>query len=148
MSAPTDRERPLTDHGLSQAAALGDDMRRREFVPDFIFCSPSKRTQQTLDKLLFEGTPCEHPDRMYNAPAGDLLNFIQNTNDDIQNLMVIAHNPGIHQLAHMLSKEEISDAYSRLLQGYPPASLSVLECTNESWADIQPAHNKLAELLN
>ena len=148
MNAPSDRERPLTDFGKSQASALGEDMKRKNFVPELIYCSPARRTSETYEGLNFENIAAEQPERLYNAPACDLLNFIQNTNSNIASVMVIAHNPGIYQLAHVLAAEDVSDAYNKVLMGYPPASLSVLECDIDDWASIQPGQNTLIDLIN
>lgn len=147
MNAPTDRERPLTENGLAQATTLGAEMKRQGFVPDFIYCSPARRTRQTFEKLSFENVPSEQPDRLYNAPAGDILSFIQNTSDDIANLLVVAHNPGIHQIAAMLAEDDNSAESSKLRMGYSPATLTVLSCACEKWSDIKMGANPIIEII-
>ncbi len=143
-----DRERSLTDDGANDAAALGLLIKKQNYTPDYIFCSPAKRTQQTLEQLFLEGVKTQKPEPLYNSPCGDLLNFIQETNDDVQTLMVIAHNPGIYQLAAMLAAEGDNDSLTRLMSGgYRPATLSVLNLGADKWSAIQPGDNELIDLI-
>ena len=146
MNAPTDRERTLSDAGAAYSKTLGDKLRHMNRLPDFIYCSPARRTQETLKNLELQ-VHGEQPERLYNAPAGDLLHFIQSTKDSVNALMVIAHNPGIHALAMMLMDNSDQLKTSSLHYGYPPGSLTILDCPCESWRDIQPGENRLIELI-
>ena len=145
----SDRERALSDTGKADARALGLEMKRRSYNPDFTFCSPALRTKQTLEGLerALPDLSVEYPDKLYNGACGDLLRFIQNANDEIENLMLIAHNPGIHELTAMLAGEGAPALVSRLAAGYKPGTLSVLDCPGQNWADIQPGENPLTDLL-
>lgn len=147
MNAPSDRERPLTDHGLRQAEALGNTLRERDLLPDFVYCSPALRTRQTFERLNLPSPASEQPERLYNAPTGDLLSFIQSTKDDVESVMVVAHNPGMHQLVVTLADMADNKAMDRLTFGYPPATLTILECPCRQWSEIQPGMNKALDII-
>lgn len=145
----TDKERKLSPDGEAESKALGRAMKVRHYQPDFILCSPATRTISTLDGLMetIEPARADYPTKLYNASRGDLLHFIQNIDDKVNNLMIVGHNPGIYELATALVLEDPETPLNRLTADYKPGTLSVFECNIESWATIQPATNKLIDLL-
>lgn len=147
MNAPTDRERPLTEHGVTQAEELGETMTRLGYLPNYVYCSPAKRTRQTFEKLGLSIKTPEFPERLYNAPGGDILSFIQSTNDDVQNLLVVAHNPGIHQMAAMLAADDHEEYFRKVHMAYAPGTLTVLEYKGARWSDIQRGENTILDLI-
>ena len=140
-----DYQRPLTLHGIQQAQNVATSL------PDIklCICSPALRTKMTLDSLLKAEANIQktlYSDKIYNGPAGELMAAIQAQGDE-ENLLLIAHNPGIHQLADTLSTEDESKQREHLRFNYAPATLSVLECPIERWKDIQPHKNTLIDLI-
>jgi phosphohistidine phosphatase len=144
-----DFERPLAPQGLEDAAALGKVMVKQSYLPDTVFCSTAIRTRETLDALGLPATAnITHIEKIYDATAGDLLKMIQNTDDSAQSILLVGHNPAIHELALRLSSEESGlSLLQRLLQGYSPATLSVLDVPCKCWNDIQLGENFLINLL-
>ena len=141
----SDYERVLTAHGQDQAAALGRAMRQRALQPDMVYCSSARRTRQTLGGLAsgLEEIKTHYAEEIYCAPAHTLLHMIQGVEDDLSSLLLVAHNPGIYELAVMLS-----DDHTRLSAGYAPGTLSVLACPCDQWADLRPGQNRLSDYLD
>ena len=140
-----DKDRTLSDHGINQAKTIGGTL------PDIdlCLCSSALRTRMTYDNVIEGGAnikKVDYQDALYNAPAGDLLHAIQNAGD-VENILLIAHNPGIHQLANMLIKEDSSSLRERLRFDYAPATLCVLDCHLVVWPDLQVAQNQLLDLV-
>ena len=80
-------------------------------IPQLIISSPSKRTKMTLDLLKKEfndtnktakDIPVIFDDRIYDAYVTDLFNVVTETNDEINNLMIIGHNPGVQMLTEWI----------------------------------------------
>jgi phosphohistidine phosphatase len=138
-----DHARPLTPFGMNQARAQGEHLKNI----DLALCSSANRTRLTLENAMRENTPhkIKYSDDLYNASAEKLIIEIQK--EEAENLLVIAHNPGIHQMAHMLAKEEPSDKYEELGLTYPPATLTILECPVGSWAELNPGQNTLIDYI-
>lgn len=148
-SAGSDRERKLTPQGLQDARALGQAMKARGFVPDFILCSPVTRTRQTLEQVMesFGKIPAEFPKSIYEEGYGELLKLVQGVEDSVGALLVVGHNPSMHQFAASLAFEDGHPALNRLAAGYAPGTLTALEVPRASWADLQPNENRLVDLL-
>jgi phosphohistidine phosphatase len=128
-----DKERMLTDFGKEQGFNVG--LFLKNHVIETVLCSEAKRTQQTLEQLQKAGASFNKIDileKFYNAPAEILFEAIEETEN---NVLAIAHNPGIHHLAFQLAKEGEPHLIDQLAMGYPPATLSVFE------------ENKLIELI-
>jgi phosphohistidine phosphatase len=143
-----DRERKLTPQGLEDARILGETMQERGYVPDFILCSPVTRTRQTLDQILASlgKIQSEFEKTIYEGGYNELMNLVQNVDDACTSLLLVGHNPSIHQFAASLAHDS-GEMMNRLSMGYAPATLTVLDVPRASWADVQPGENKLVDLM-
>lgn len=143
-----DKSRSLTLHGLSQAAQVGAYFKENNITLDQALCSSARRTKMTLAEVKKSGATVKKErtlDEIYNAPAGDILHAIQGADGD--NILVVAHNPGIHQLANMLVGRGERVNLERLMMGYNPATLCVFDCSCDVWANILPQENELLDLI-
>ena len=125
-----DHERPLNARGRQAAAAMRDAMARLGLAPDVVLVSTSKRTIQTLDAFEpWTDTPLvERMAALYNASADELLDALHEVKETVRSVMVIAHNPGIHELAMALADAEslkfTDPAIRRMTDGYPSGALT------------------------
>ena len=128
-----DIERSLTEHGIKQAHHLASKIRDESLVPDVIFSSTAKRTQMTAQILTAEmGLPIEKIvwyNELYLAEAEKLFATAQHAGDDIQSLAIIAHNPGLSELANLLLPDDA-------IHGMSPATAVVIRWDVACWQDI------------
>lgn len=143
-----DSGRSLAPKGLEDAQALGRMMVQNGYVPDVVLCSSAVRTRQTLSEALPDFADAKIVDILYNGSVGDYLYEIQKIDDTHQNILMIAHNPCIYELVILLAAQGHDSVMQRLSEGYSPASLSIIHCECDKWADIQPAVNELVGLSN
>lgn len=142
--APSDIQRPLTAHGKEQARALGRWMKNDSFRPDIIYCSPARRTRETLEGItrdypeILNAAKTQTPDHLYNAPAAYIMDILKHTQDEHTHILVIAHNPGIHQLSLILGGHVASSALAHALSGpYVPGTLTRFSFDSlEQWRDL------------
>lgn len=130
-----DRERALSPVGQSQAVAAGEALRARGAVPDLAIVSAARRTRQTWEGVA-EGMGVDPaPDwleiesALYNADANALRRFVEGAEERCESVILIAHNPGIHQLAfELLSEGGASDQIlDRVRTGFAPATAAVFQ---------------------
>ena len=88
--------------------------------------------------MLPAGTEVEFLDELYAATAGEMLEVVRRTPEDIGTLMVVAHNPGTQYLALALADETHPELVTKVHAGYPTNTLTVLEFDG-SWATLDPA---------
>tara|TARA_R110002072_G_scaffold75666_8_gene177990 strand:+ start:442 stop:999 length:558 start_codon:yes stop_codon:yes gene_type:complete len=146
----SDKTRHLSPKGKEDAIALGVAMKRANYTPDLILCSPALRTKQTLEGLAqhIKCDEIETPDILYSGSTGDYLYEIQKISDDYNDVLILAHNPSIYELVILLAAQGPDAAQHRLSEGYSPGSLSVIECASDKWAKIQPVENTLRQIIS
>lgn len=145
-----DIERPLNERGLEAAPRMGAFMAEQSIVPDVVLCSPAVRTRQTLDLVLPHLSPAPaivYKDKLYLGSASTLLRAVRKLEADIKHAMIVAHDPGLHQLAMELSGSGDSDLLQALAQKFPTAALAVIVFGGHSWARVKPGAGSLAHLM-
>ncbi|MBX2833962.1 MAG: histidine phosphatase family protein [Micavibrio sp.] len=146
----SDIDRQLSDAGLDDAKALGTYMCSKNYHPDLVLCSSAERTKQTFQKICSadDALEVEYAKAIYSAGKRDLLNFINETDDRIEHLMIIGHNPAIYEIAASLIGDGAERLLHKLTQGFMPATLCVIETDIESWKDVAPGKNRIIDLVN
>lgn len=101
-----DHERPLNARGKTDAPDMANRLLEKGCSPDLILCSSAKRTQQTAGALM-QTLGCDSKaltiqGELYLATAGTILDYIQQTDSQIEHCMVIGHNPGLEMLGRQL----------------------------------------------
>lgn len=115
---------------------------------DLALCSTATRTRETW-KLAVHEMP-ERPrtvyeERLYEASLGELIALVNETPDEVRNLLVIGHNPGMHALADALSAASEGDALARMNRGgFPTAAFAVVEFPG-TWKGVEHGIGKLTE---
>lgn len=96
-----DVDRPLAAQGRQDAALIAKVLAREKLVPDLALVSSAKRTLETWACVrdAFPKARLEARDDLYNATAEEVLAEAQAYADQADTIMVIGHNPGLHELA-------------------------------------------------
>lgn len=127
-----DKDRPLTKRGVEQAAYIRRYLEDNDLVPDLIMSSDAKRTRETVQAMDFDDIGTIYETSLYHAPAMRLFDEVFTTDNNTDRLMLVAHNPGIYELARILAGENDQDFYD----GYPTCGLSIFEWDVDDWQDI------------
>jgi phosphohistidine phosphatase len=131
-SGISDHDRPLTLEGRKAATAMGETMRNIGLAPDVVLVSSALRTQETLDALEpWEDRPnIETLPNLYMATQPQIRDFLRALPETVRSVLVIGHNPGLHELAQSLAGQSLSGPaaakpeLARLAENYPTASLA------------------------
>ena len=144
-----DFDRALTQSGMETAQRLGHHLAGEGLRPQLVLCSSAVRTRQTLDGVQDAFNPplvVEYRDKIYNSSAGEMLSMFALLDESISSCMVVAHNPGIHQLAVKLAREGDDKTLDTLALKYPPCSLTIVE-SEGAWRDVAVSNSKLIAFL-
>ncbi|GLW08934.1 phosphohistidine phosphatase [Microtetraspora sp. NBRC 13810] len=126
-----DRERPLTERGERDAKLAGVTLRDLGLSPTRVFCSPAVRTRRTAELALAElapGAPVSFERGIYEAYADELLDLVRAAEPETPTLMLVGHNPGVHELVMGLTGRERDP-------GFPPGAFAVIESA-DPWAEL------------
>jgi phosphohistidine phosphatase len=147
-----DHARELTVRGMHDASAIARYMCKNGFEPRLLLVSTSARTRQTAELVLREiAAKVEYREALYLTEPGKILEMIQTAPQNISDLMVIGHNPGLEDLAGKLAREPVrrKERARRdvLEEKFPTAALAVLDFDIGKWRDIGPGEGKLADFV-
>lgn len=147
-----DHERPLNPRGRLAAAAMRDAMERLGLAPDLVLVSTSKRTTQTVEAFEpWADTPLvERMEALYNASAGELLGTLRLVKETVRSVMLVAHNPGIHELAMDLADARSGNyadaSLRRLREAYPSGALTEFTVPGP-WQQLDAGKARLVRFL-
>ncbi|MFE2561820.1 SixA phosphatase family protein [Streptomyces sp. NPDC059352] len=144
----SDHERPLAERGRVDAPVAGRRLAETGIGFDLALCSTAVRTRETW-KLAVHALPQRprtvYEDRLYEASLGELIALVNETSDEVSNLLVIGHNPGMHGLADALAGESEGDVLSRMNRtGFPTSAFAVL-AFNGSWKSVEHGVARLVD---
>ena len=124
-----DHARPLNARGRRAAAAMAAAMRDLGLAPDVVLVSSARRTLQTLEALApLADSPIVTPmDELYLAPWDGLLRLLHGVPDTARSVLLLGHNPGLHELAVALAGPASATRGAdgrRLAEGFPTGALA------------------------
>lgn len=140
-----DHDRGLAPRGLKAAKRMGRLLCSRGLAPDLALCSTAVRAQRTWEVAaaeLGEMPPCRLLRSLYMATPAQMLAAIRRQSTSVGRLMLIGHDPGIHQLALQLAIGGEREDMAALQAKFPTAALAWLRLEAASWQDIE--HGRLA----
>src|SRR4051812_39740825 len=136
-----DFDRRLDDRGRSDAAEIGDWMARQRHVPDLVLVSTAVRARQTWDiaagamKSASQPLVADVPE-LYGAGPSQLLQIIHAVDaQDPRQLLVIGHNPGMHELALALIGSGDAAGREALADNLPTSGVALIDFAIDDWSD-------------
>jgi phosphohistidine phosphatase len=143
-----DHERPLAERGRKDAPVAGRKLADTGIPFDLALCSTATRTRETW-KLAVHELPQRprtvYEERIYEASPGELIALLNETPDDIRNVVLIGHNPGVQGLAEVLCGSAEGDARERMSRrGFPTAAFAVVSFDG-SWKSLEPGVGTLTD---
>ncbi|MCD6035251.1 MAG: putative phosphohistidine phosphatase [Rickettsiales bacterium] len=137
-----DHDRTLHSIGRTAALNVGRHMQTYKMLPKALYASSATRTQETakiVASALNEKITIQESRKLYLASAGELLHFVNTLDDTIDSAMIVAHNPGVHQLGMLIAGSGNSKAFETLQQGMLTGTLLVFDVPVDHWERVVPA---------
>lgn len=128
-----DWDRTLTKRGQMDAAEMAKRLKTKRLKPDLILISPALRTLQTGEYFLNGWPDIQHrtQEELYLANTQQLIAVLQDQAEQIQHVLVIGHNPGLTELADLLSSDY-------RIEGMPTASMVTMKLNINTWQELIP----------
>ena len=101
-----DESRALVSRGQADAALMAAELVQRGWVPDLVVLSPARRTRETWKAMADRFSGAEHKivDELYLIGTRGLGDVVA-AHDSVGTLLIIGHNPGMHDFACHLVAE-------------------------------------------
>ena len=136
-----DHDRPLAPRGRRAAKSVARWVADNGVRPGLVLCSTALRAQSTLDLVVDAlGAPeVEIEDGLYHTSATDLLERLRALPTDIADVLVIGHNPALHELACVIAPPGP--------EAFPTGALAELRLSIDAWADLRPGCGQLGTFI-
>ncbi|BAM88623.1 hypothetical protein S58_26170 [Bradyrhizobium oligotrophicum S58] len=154
--APTgrDQDRRLDERGHQDAAMIGDFLASHPPAPQLVLVSTAVRAQQTWEfaraamQDRVAAPQVELVPELYGAEPMQILHQIRLAAVlDPQQLLVVGHNPGLHELALALTGQGDSDARQELSRNMPTSGLAVFDFETDDWGDVSFTRGNLVMFI-
>jgi phosphohistidine phosphatase len=145
-----DRDRKLMKRGRADAPAVGVYMARHGLVPDLALVSSAARAQETwaLVAAAFARPPRTVSDEhIYNANPETLIGIIGAARK-AQALLVVGHNPSLHDLALQLIASGDLEMREQLNEKLPTSGLVVIDLPFDDWSLVHPHSGRLERFVS
>lgn len=129
-----DYDRILSKKGIQDIKEISKSLIAHHLQPELIIASSAKRTTQTAqilaESINFKEENIRFKKSLYNSTAQQILSEICSTEipEAVQTLLVIAHNPGISELA-------IELVSLPTFINLPPCGIMAFRLSIENWTE-------------
>ncbi len=145
-----DQDRRLDQRGHRDAAEIGGWLASHPPFPDLVQVSSAVRARQTWE-LAWEAMKEHVPPpqvafvpELYGADPAQILESIRAASvTDPRQLMVVGHNPGMHELALMLAGSGDAAGRKALADNLPTSGLAVFDFATNDWNEVAFRRGKL-----
>jgi phosphohistidine phosphatase len=135
-----DYDRPLSKRGKQAAPAMGRALAKHGIKPDLVLSSPARRTRDTL-KLVLEAMeitpPVSYDDRLYSFGDGSSYLNLLSRQKAGELVMIMGHNPSIHNLALRLAETGDTRSLTRMKRKFPTAAAAVIALPFDNWSGLK-----------
>ena len=123
-----DHDRPLNKRGRRDAPRIAQELDDREWIPDRIRVSSSKRTMETLELMetISRNSTINVEPSLYHSNISTLLQAVEEVEEG-KTTMILSHNPGSEILVHQLSNR---------LEVMPTSAAALFEKQQEGWTFV------------
>jgi phosphohistidine phosphatase len=150
-----DQDRRLDDRGRRDASEIGGWIGRHPPFPDSVLVSTAIRARQTWEiaweamRDLIPKPEIEILPELYGADPSQLLRSIRTASAaDPQRLMLVGHNPGMHELALALTGGGDPAGHKALVENLPTSGLAIFDFAVDDWADVAFRRGRLVHFLS
>jgi len=128
----SDIDRVLKEHGIIDAHKMSEKLFKKNYIPNLIISSSAARAMHTASiftrtlKLDFSNLIISSD--LYLASPNTVMTIIQKTDNKINSLLIVGHNPTFTDLVNQFRKTPIDNM--------PPASVAGFKFKISTWHEI------------
>ena len=135
-----DHERKLTGRGRDDAKRVAKALAARGALPDILIHSGAARARETAEIMaaIWRGkVALEEDAALYDASLATLLDRARAVAGAHKSAGLVAHDPGLGELARALTGSGAQPEVSRLAAKYPTGAVAVLDFAVRRWKEIE-----------
>ena len=144
-----DHDRRLSRRGRETASRVGEHLPTKLGAVGLVLCSSARRTRETLDLVIagFSPRPLTMIEgELYLASGEGLARRLRRLDARETNVLLIGHNPGLHELAVALA-DEGSPAFRALASGKFPTTACASFLVPADWSILGSSRYTLTDYI-
>lgn len=134
-----DKIRPLSKRGKKEALLVGQSLKEMGLIPQLILSSPAKRAIKTAKriakKLNYPKNSISKDELIYSDDIHDLLKVISSIREDIDQVLLVGHNPSLLELGNYFTGTKIEKLST--------SGILMIEFKVKSWKQISTSNSEL-----
>ena len=145
-----DFERALTESGRADALRIGQYIADCGLTPDRALYSGAARTRETFEivaSAFAKPIEAEAQNALYEATRFLIVGLLRELPASARAHLVVGHNPGMADVANLLSGEGAASDRLRLASKFPTGSLAVIAFDKPDWSDLAPGAGRLEKFV-
>ncbi|AXT20184.1 histidine phosphatase family protein [Flavobacteriaceae bacterium AU392] len=128
-----DIERPLKKRGITDARLVCKELKAIDFAPDYVACSPARRTLQT-SRIFFKilninSKALTINNSLYDFSGTSVINVIKSIDDSYNDILIFGHNYALTNIVNTYG-----DIY---IENVPTSGIVSIEFDITSWGDLK-----------
>jgi phosphohistidine phosphatase len=144
-----DHDRGLSERGRRVAPLMANWLVTEGLRPSLALVSTARRTQETwaLAAAKLGAVVKRDAAEIYEATPARILDAIRAVDREVEQLLVIGHNPGLEGLVLRLMRDDGGEAGARMREKFPTAAIAVLQLPVDDWTDVEPETGELTAFV-
>jgi len=136
-----DYDRPLNERGLRDTQKIGQELKKRNLIPDLIISSPAERAKVTAERVA-ENSGYKKDiiwdDNFYLGFFKEIISVLKKLKNEIETVMIVGHNPTWSDLVEKLAGKFLD---------MKTANVCILEF-EENWEKLTEKKCRFIELIS
>jgi phosphohistidine phosphatase len=144
-----DHQRRLNRRGREAAGRVGRHFPGTAGQLDLVLCSSARRARETMDLFLAEfmiRPRSKVEDELYAASQEKLISRLRRLPEDEVNVLLVGHNPGLHELAIALA-DTSSAGFRTLASGKFPTAARASFRISDCWSALGRSRYELVDYV-
>ena len=142
-----DHDRPLSKRGRQAAKMMATYLRRSKIAPDVVICSTATRARQTLEPIAKAKKPPKVilERGIYGGTQQALWEQLWNLPESAKSVLLIGHNPALHDFARELAQTDLSELPSAD-EKFPTGAMASFRFDG-AWKALEPHRAVLTSFI-
>ena len=135
-----DMGRHITKEGINEIKKMGVFFKGLNIKPDFVLCSNSIRTKETLEYFMkSSGIKPEiiYEKFVYDNNEKTIISNLSIVNKSVRKLLIVGHFPSVENMVKILAGSSIPGGK------FETSAIAVLKFDTDSWNDIMTKKGKM-----
>ena len=138
-----DMNRPVSLKGINEIKRICGLLKEKKMIFDEAFCSPSKRTKETLD-IIVKNLPCQpsvhYLENLYHTSSFDIFDTVM-LEAKKKRVLIVSHQPLLSNSIENFFIDSQNKHYLNAITSYPTSALFNVSFECEEWYQISKCNS-------